>query len=164
MTKDLMREHKHTLEKLKWAKKTKLITAAQVVTINKLVCDEDGNEHQCYDVGKLESALHSAFYPGDPPFNHGGIATVGGAITFYNTMAHAFFDGNKRTAVLAGTLFMKFNGWVLLYPPDSLADLIEECASGKKSIEELKGWFDDHKVRIGWKSYLIEPSSELLVC
>ena len=127
-------------------RKADLITAAQVVNINRLVCDEGGNEHQCYGIGKVESALHSSFYPGDPPFNHGGIATVAGAIAFYLTKAHAFFDGNKRTAFLAATLFLKLNGWVLLYPPDSLAELIDECAAGNRTIDEVKEWFDVHKV------------------
>ncbi len=49
--------------------KAKLITPSQVVNINKAVCEEGGNEHRCYGIGKVESALHSSFYPGDPPFS-----------------------------------------------------------------------------------------------
>ncbi len=127
-------------------RKVKLITASQVELINKEVCLEGGNEHRCYGIGKVESALHSSFYPGDPPFQHGGLAKVAGAIAFYITKAHAFFDGNKRTAFLSASLFLKLNDWVLLYPPDSLADLIENCAAGKIDIEEVKDWFEIHKI------------------
>lgn len=130
------------------SQKVKLITASQVVEVNRLVCKEGANEHRCYETGKVESALHASFYPGEPPFCHGGIACVGGAISYYITMAHAFFDGNKRTAFLAATLFLKANGWVLLYPPDSLADLIEGCAGGKIQMDEMKDWFDSHKVKL----------------
>jgi hypothetical protein len=34
-----------------------------------------GNPVHCYGIGKVESALHSAFFPGAAPFQHGGIAT-----------------------------------------------------------------------------------------
>ncbi len=129
-------------------RKVVLITATQVKSINQIVCADGSNQHMCYDLGKIESSLHSAFYPGEPPFQHGGIASVAGAIAFYITKAHAFFDGNKRTAVLSATLFLKVNGWVLLYPPDSLAELIDDCASSKVEIEDVKKWFDSHKVYV----------------
>ena len=133
-------------------RKVKLITASQVKSVNEEVCKDGGNEHLCYDLGKIESALHSAFYPGEPPFQHGGLAKVAGAIAFYISKAHAFFDGNKRTAVLSSALFLKVNDWVLLYPPDSLADLIEACASGRASVEDVKDWFDAHKINVSFSS------------
>lgn len=49
------------------------IDAALVADIAKRICWQD---YHCYDLGKIESALHSAFYPGSHPFVHGGIATV----------------------------------------------------------------------------------------
>ncbi len=114
--------------------------------INKAVCEEGGNKHSCYEIGKIDSALHTAFYPGDPPFQHGGIARVAGAVAFYITKAHAFFDGNKRTAFLSAALFLRLNDLVLLYPPDSLANLIEGCAAGDIDIDEVKGWYEIHKI------------------
>lgn len=82
-----------------------LLTATQVVRLNEIICLEAGNTPQCYGVGKVESALHSAFYPGSVPFVHGGIAKVAGALAYYLVKAHAFFDGNKRTHSLALRLF-----------------------------------------------------------
>lgn len=127
-------------------RKVRVLTAPQVKQINKRICEDEGNEHLCYDIGKIESALHSAFYPGEPPFHHGGIAKVAGALAFYVTQAHAFLDGNKRTAVISAALFLKSNNFVLLYSPDSLAELIESCASGNTDIEAVKNWFDNHKI------------------
>ena len=93
-----------------------LITAIQVKRINEEVCCNSSSEHRCYDLGKIESALHSAFYPGSYPFYHGGVAKVAGALAYYILKAHAFFDGNKRTALLVSTAFMTLNGWELCYP------------------------------------------------
>jgi death-on-curing protein len=110
-----------------------------------------GPEYRCYNLGKIESALHSSFYPGAYPFAHGGVATMGGALAFYLTKAHAFMDGNKRTALVAATTFMALNGESLSYPFDeqsgqnALADAIDACAAGTIAIDDLKRWFDTHK-------------------
>ena len=53
-----------------------LPTAEVVVEVNKHVCLEGSNPHHCYDIGKVESAIATAFYPGDYPFALGGIARV----------------------------------------------------------------------------------------
>jgi death-on-curing family protein len=127
------------------------LTADSVVEINQLICAEGSNRHQCYGIGKVESALHSAFYPGDYPFQHGGVACLAGALCFYLTQAHAFYDGNKRTALIASLTFLDLNGWDVKYPKDigdktAVADIIERCADGKAAKEEMIEWFDRHKV------------------
>lgn len=100
---------------------------------------------------RIESSIHSAFYPGTPPFAAGGIAGIAAALCFYLVKGHAFQDGNKRTAVLSAIAFMNENGWELIYPidesenMDALADLAEACASGQKSKDDMIAWFDLHK-------------------
>jgi death-on-curing family protein len=128
------------------------VTAEAVININRLICTEGVNQHQCYGIGKVESALHSAFYPGGYPFQHGGIARISGALCFYLTQAHAFYDGNKRTALITSLTFLDINGWDLKYPLEvdgrtAVAAVIERCAEGKATKEEMMTWFDWHKVR-----------------
>jgi death-on-curing protein len=97
------------------------------------------------------SALHSAFYPGSHPFAHGGLAKVAGALCFYLIKNHSFTDGNKRTAVLTALTFLNQNGLDLKYPKTgktSFAEVVDSCAAGKVSQDELKDWFEKHKVRI----------------
>lgn len=123
------------------------ISTSDIILINKNICFEHGHRHQCFEVGKIESALHSTFYPGSSPFQHGGIANLAGVLAYYLTMAHAFFDGNKRTAVLASTIFLDLNGWQLNYQknPDSLYLIVENCAKGVITKEEMMRWYDLHK-------------------
>ena len=125
------------------------LTANQVVEINKAICFEHDNRHQLYDIGKVESALHSATYPGSPPFANGGVVGIAGAIAFYVTQAHAFFDGNKRVGIASALIFLRANGYDLRYPqnPDALAELVEGCAAGKVTKEQIIEWFDTHKVK-----------------
>ena len=126
--------------------------AETIVASNKKVCNESGNPHHCFDVGKIDSAIHSAFYPGFYPFAHGGIAKLAGAFAFYLCQAHAFQDGNKRTASLAAIVFLNANGFDIQYPVeescDAFSSIIINVASGQTNIEELKNWFDKHKIKV----------------
>jgi len=128
----------------------KLISTAFVIKLNHKICFAEGNSSHCFDPGKVESAVHSAFYPGSYPFIHGGVATIAGALAFYLTNAHAFLDGNKRTAVAASMVFMELNGLELVFPenPDALADLIEGCAAGDLTRDYVKDWYEIHKASL----------------
>jgi death-on-curing protein len=132
-------------------KKIYTISAEDIIDINRMICVEGGNRFQCYSEGKIESALHSAFYPGTYPFQHGGLARIAGALAFYITQTHAFYDGNKRTALLASVTFLNLNNLDLEYPkPDEgwceLSKVINSVADGTLKIEKLKEWYENHKI------------------
>ena len=126
----------------------KLISTSFVTKLNIKICLEEGNGSHCYDPGKIDSALHTAFYPGSYPFAHGGVSSIAGALAFYLTNAHAFLDGNKRTAVTSSLVYMRLNGLDLQFPedPDALADTIEGCAAGNLDLDDVKKWYEVHKV------------------
>ena len=129
-------------------------TADQVIALNKYLCEEQGNPFQVLEKGRVESALHTAFYPGQYPFSTGGVAKIAGALSFYLVKAHAFMDGNKRTGALTAINFMNLNGWDLSYPDKeengktALANIIEKCAASVISKDDLVEWFDQHKVKL----------------
>ena len=127
--------------------KITLIQDDLVVEINKRLCLAEGNPHHLLKPGGVSSALHSAYYPGDYPFVHGGIPGIAGALSFYLCQSHAFQDGNKRTAAQTSLLFLRLNGWDIRYPlkPNGLALIIEGCAKGEVDIEGLKKFYDSHK-------------------
>lgn len=93
-------------------------TLESVIEVNRIVCSEAGNPHQCLDSNRIESAISSAFYPGTYPFSHGGLAKVAGALCFYLVKSHAFLDGNKRTGALVAITFLNMHGIDLEYPVD----------------------------------------------
>lgn len=131
--------------------KIKLLSLEHVLEINQEICANVKQRSVCMDKRKVESALGSAFYPGDYPFQYGGIARVSGALCFFLTKAHAFMDGNKRTAVLAATMFMDLNGYELMYPLDigngftALFDVADKTAASQITKEQLIEWYDAHK-------------------
>ena len=127
-------------------------TLEAVIEANQIICSEGGNPHQCLEPGKIESAISSAFYPGSYPFSHGGLAKVAGALCFYLVKSHAFLDGNKRTGALVAITFLNMHRMDLEYPLDierdinGLAEIIESCAASMVTQDQLKEWFETHKV------------------
>jgi death-on-curing protein len=125
-----------------------------IVRTNQFCSKMSGQESVLLDRGKIESALHTAFYPGSEPFQNGGIAKLAGALCFYLTKAHAFQDGNKRTATYAAVLFMQSNGWDLKFADNEeeefsdLTKIILKATASEISKEELMEWFDLHKTLI----------------
>ena len=133
----------------------KLLTADAVARINEKLCLAEGNPAHCYSIGKVESALFTAFYPGSYPFQHGGVARLAGAVCYYLCQAHAFEDGNKRTAAIAAETFAMYNGITFTFPEaiephgnTALAQLILNIADEKvrTSKEKTMDWFDQHKI------------------
>ncbi len=126
-------------------------TADAVIAVNKYICEQGGNPHHCNDLGKVESAISTAFYPGTYPFAHGGLSKVAGALCFYLVKSHAFTDGNKRTGALVAITFLNQHGMDLSYPLDEdqdingLAEIIESCAAGNVTKDQLMDWFENHK-------------------
>jgi death-on-curing protein len=132
--------------------KLKIPSVENVIQTNVFVCQENDQQSTLLDKGKVESALSTAFYPGSEPFQNGGVAKIAGALCFYLVKAHAFLDGNKRTATLSAILFMNVNGWDLSYPENDeqefseLAKIIILVTSNEILKDELIEWFELHKI------------------
>jgi death-on-curing protein len=132
--------------------KIKVPNVQNIIQTNKFVCNEKEQKSQLLDLGKIESALSTAFYPGSEPFENGGVARLAGALCFYLTKAHAFLDGNKRTATLSAVLFMNANGWDLIYPENDevefteLAKIINQATASEITKDQLINWFENHKI------------------
>ena len=106
--------------------KVKIPTVDQVIFLNQYICNKQGNPFAVLDRGKIESALHTAFYPGSYPFSAGAFTAV---------------------------RFMNINGWDLQYVEQeendntAFANVIEKCAASEFGKEDLIEWFDTHKIK-----------------
>ena len=70
-------------------------------------------------------------------------------LLMYNIIAnHIFQDGNKRTGLEAGIVFLRINGFNLsqnLHSSD-IYDFTIKVASGLSTLEECQSWFETHIV------------------
>lgn len=58
-------------------------------------------------------------------------------------LAHAFIDGNKRTALAAGTIFLDYNGFYVDSPPGEFASKIEALVLHTLSFEAFVEWLQE---------------------
>lgn len=71
-------------------------------------------------------------------FEYADIFECAAAYAFGTAKAHAFVDGNKRTAFFACVLLLRINGWHFVTEPDEGVSLIEGFASNEVSEEKFK--------------------------
>lgn len=101
---------------------------------------EHGGLHGLRDQGLLESALsrarNLAAY-GDPT-----IFELAAAYAFGIAKNHPFVDGNKRSAFLAGAIFLAWNGWEPNAVETDVVMTFQELAAGKLTEAALTDWFE----------------------
>ncbi len=106
--------------------------------------EQHGGSHGERDLEALESALAQpgAEYFGVPL--HPTLADQAAAYWFHICQAHAFIDGNKRTATFVMLAFLNLNNNGLSASDQELFDVVLKIAQGEKTKPEiarlLEGW------------------------
>ena len=64
------------------------------------------------------------------------------AYAFGISKAHAFVDGNKRTAFVTSVTFLRLNRWHFRPTPKEGVTAMEDLATGLVSEEDFKNWLE----------------------
>ena len=64
------------------------------------------------------------------------------AYAFGIAKAHAFVDGNKRTAFVTSATFLRLNGWHFITDPVEGVAFMENLASDMVSEESFRNWLE----------------------
>ena len=128
------------------------LTKNQIVTINKLTISHHGGNflppsnflHED-SLDYLIEAVHAEMF-GAPLYPR--IEDKAGLIMFSIISNHVFSDGNKRTGLEAGLVFLKANGYrIAESATPTIFDFTIKVASGQLSLEETQEWFSDNIVK-----------------
>lgn len=109
----------------------------EVIGIHRIQIERFGGLPGIRDLGLLESAVvvpqssFAGFYA------HTSLADIAAAYIFHIIKNHPFYDGNKRTGVLSGLVFLRSNGCVVSWSQDQLVELGERVASSELTKEEI---------------------------
>jgi death-on-curing protein len=68
------------------------------------------------------------------------IAMIAAAYAFGLAKAHAFVDGNKRTAFVSAVTFLRLNGYAFRPDPVEGVRMMEDLASGQISEARFADW------------------------
>lgn len=132
------------------------LTKQQIVEINKLTVKIHGGNFVPPNnflneaaIDYLVDAIHAELFGQEL---YSGIYEKAG-VYIYNIIAnHIFSDGNKRTGLESGLLFLKINGHKLKDSVTNpvLTDFILSVASGNETLETVQEWLKNNAER---KSY-----------
>src|SRR6056297_1437072 len=75
---------------------------------------------------------------------HEDVFHMAAAYGFHLCQNHPFYDGNKRTALIAMYTFLFVNGYQIKADKKSLFAIMMDLASGKVNKEELAGYLKKH--------------------
>jgi death-on-curing protein len=112
------------------------LTAGAVVEIHREILLAHGGRPGLRDAALLESAVAApqATFEGEPLI--ADPIEIAAAYLFYLCRNHPFVDGNKRTALAAGLVFLAANGRlvderVTLRDPDAWETLVQDVAGSR---------------------------------
>ena len=122
------------------------LTEQQIIALNLRAIQKDGGTHGVFDGGLLSAAtaMPQAGFGGK--YFHQSVAAMAGAYLFHVCQAHAFLDGNKRTAVLAAVVFLDLNGYDLEADEDSFEELVLKLASHQIDKQQVIQFIEQHIV------------------
>jgi death-on-curing protein len=103
-----------------------------------------GGSHGVRDMGLLNSALAVPAATFDGQYLHAALSEMAAAYLFHICSNHAFFDGNKRTALVSAIAFLGLNDVTLHAPPDDLLDLVHRLSNHKCTKAEIAVFFERH--------------------
>lgn len=103
-----------------------------------------GGKQGIRDVGLLESALAQPEASFGGEYVHQTIYEMAAAYGFHICQNHPFYDGNKRTALIAMYTFLYVNGYRLQADKKSLFAVVIDLASGNVEKKELAAYLEEH--------------------
>jgi death-on-curing protein len=118
----------------------RFLSVEDVLVIHANTIEVEGGSPGLRDAGLLESAVLMPQQRFGGEYLHRDIAAMAASYLFHICQNHAFYDGNKRTAVLAALVFLEINGVETLPEPDRLEEVTLAVAAGEMSKDELTRW------------------------
>ena len=109
--------------------------------LHELTILNHGGSSGIRDAGLLDAAVAMPMQSFGGEYLHEGVAAMAAAYLFHICQAHAYVDGNKRTAALASLVFLATNGVHPLPQAEDLEKATLDVASGGMSKGKLVDWF-----------------------
>ena len=118
------------------------LSKSEIIAIQERAIDEFGGLHGIRDEGALESAIIAV--ENRHHYEEADLIACAATYGYHIAKAHAFIDGNKRTAAAATETFLMVNDLSLEVTNSQFANLFIGLASGDISREDaeasLRSW------------------------
>lgn len=122
----------------------KFLDKATIIAFHNDQIEKYGGSKGVRDENLLESALAQPEATFDGEYVHEDIYMMAAAYGFHICSNHPFYDGNKRTALIAMYTFLYVNGFQVNADNKSLYAIMMDLASGKVEKSELAAFLRDN--------------------
>lgn len=124
-----------------------LLTIEELLFLHFKIIEDFGGSHGVRDEGRLESAIAA---PNQAVFGEDLYPTVFDKAAVYIRAIigdHPFADGNKRTAITAGVIYLQRSGYKLTASPKELEDFAVAVAVEHYDIPHIAAWLKAHSAK-----------------
>lgn len=128
--------------------KTIFLTLEQVLTIHDDQIDRYGGSHGFRDLDLLSSAVFRSQTTFGGEDLYPSIFEKAAALMHSLLLNHAFVDGNKRTAMTSGAVFLELNGYSLSVSQGEFYSAGHKIEEKKMNFEQIVSWLKKHSKKI----------------
>lgn len=118
----------------------KKLTQNQILQMHSLLIKETGGMDGIRDNGLLDSALNSPFHSFEGKDIYKSIQSKAARLGFSLVNNHPFWDGNKRTGILAMIVFLEINGIEIVCTDEEIIALGLGIADKSIDDKRLLNW------------------------
>ncbi len=120
---------------------TRYLTPEQVLFLHSRVISETGGAHGIRDLGMLLSALARPQATFEKKELYPDLFTKTASLMDSLVRNHPFMDGNKRTAIAAAGIFLRFNHYKLTVENEEMVRFTLACAQAQLPLDDIVAWF-----------------------
>ncbi len=125
----------------------KFLRKATILTFHQDQLERYGGKEGIRDEKLLESAMAQPEASFEGEYVHQDLFHMAAAYGFHICQNHPFYDGNKRTALIAMYTFLYVNGYQIVADKKSLFAVMMDLANGKVSKDELRDYLKKNSKR-----------------
>jgi death on curing protein len=125
----------------------KFLRKATILTFHQDQFERYGGKEGIRDEKLLESAMAQPEASLEGEYVHQDLFHMAAAYGFHICQNHPFYDGNKRTALIAMYTFLYVNGYQIVADKKSLFAVMMDLANGKVSKDELRDYLKKNSKR-----------------
>lgn len=122
------------------------LNVEEILRLHFQVIEDFGGSHGVRDENRLRSVVDA---PKQSVFNADQYPTVFAKTAVYlrNIIGdHPFTDGNKRTALTCGAIFLQYNGYRLHATPLEVEEFTVRIATDRPDIDDITAWLELHSL------------------
>ncbi len=124
------------------------LTLEQLLELHALVIEATGGDIGLRDLGRLEAAIATQTQNVFDEELYPGIVVKVAAMIRGIIADHPFVDGNKRTAILVGLVYLELNGINFTAKTGEIENFTVEIATKHLDIPQIVEWLKKHIVEV----------------